>query len=83
MTQNKVEPLKRMDPCFSVFNLHVNGAGNRADGEFKAQFGEKRFESEINPYHKKGIMSIFENTPSIYTMSWVALVTVFVNEGRV
>lgn len=73
---------ERLDHGFAVFNLHLNKAGKRADEEFKKQFGEQKFNRHILPHHMKGIMSIFERKPNIYTMAWVALVTAFVNEGR-
>lgn len=72
----------RMDQGFSVFNLHVNKAGERADAEFIAQYGQEEFDAEIKPFHDAGIMSIFE-APSTWTVAvWITLVTAYVNEGR-
>jgi hypothetical protein len=73
---------ERMDAGFSVFNLHVNRAGERADAEFVKQFGQKRFDRHIKPSHEEGIMSIFSKTPNQWRVAWVALVTAFVNEDR-
>jgi len=71
---------KRMSPLFAVFNSHVNNARARADKEFVALFGQKRFDECIKPY--SGGLSIFDDKPTIYTMSWIVLVTTFVNEKR-
>lgn len=76
------EGKERMDSEFSVFNLHVNDAGKRADAEFKKQFGGDKFDEVIAPLHNSGIMGIFTGKPSLHTFSWVSLVTMFVNEGR-
>lgn len=72
---------ERMDPGFAVFNSHINNALERADAEFIAQFGEKRFKRYIAPHHERGIMSIFENKAGKWTMLWVSLCTAFVNEA--
>lgn len=77
MTDEKNE---RMDTYFAVFNLHVNDAGGRADAEFIKQFGQEKFDEEIAPLHKKGIMSIFQKDPTMFTMAWATLVTAYVNE---
>lgn len=77
------EQLERMDQGFSVFNSHVNDAGNRADAEFILQFGIDKFNKKIKPFHDKGIMSIFTVDRNKHTLSWVTLVTAFVNENRV
>jgi hypothetical protein len=71
---------ERMNQGFSVFNLHCNEAGQRADAEFIAQFGEDEFNEHIKPLHKSGIMAIFDKEPTIHTMAWVTLVTAYVNE---
>jgi hypothetical protein len=75
---------ERMDHGFSVFNLHINEAGSRADAEFIAQYGQKVFDKHIKPHHDEGIMSIFDTrmTRSPYKMAWVTLVTAFVNKGQ-
>jgi hypothetical protein len=71
---------ERMDHGFSVFNLHVNKAGKRADREFIAQFGQERFDKHIKPHHEAGIMTILEKSPFSFAGIWIALVTAFVNE---
>ena len=73
---------ERMDAYFSVFNLHVNDAGIRADAEFKAQFGEDKFNEILAPLHESGIMALFNETPTLELFAWVSLVTAYVNEGR-
>lgn len=74
---------ERMDHYFAVFNLHVNQAGERADAEFKAQFGETAWDKHIRRRHDEGIMSIFNKKPSREAMIWIALVTAYVNEPQV
>lgn len=76
----------RMDPYFSVFNLHVKQAGKRADREFRAAFGDDAFKAYIRPLHEKGIMLIFNSKPrtvedAMYRGAYVALVTAYANEG--
>jgi hypothetical protein len=71
---------ERMDHQFAVFNNHVNDAGDRADAEFIAQFGQERFDEIIAPLHEEGIMAIFGTEPTIYTMAWVTLCAAYVNE---
>jgi len=77
-----LEAEKRMGPTCSVFNCHVNNAGRRADEEFVALFGQKRFDRHIRPYHVEGIMSLFQCKPNKWQLVWVALVSAFVNEDR-
>lgn len=71
---------ERLTPHFAVFNLHVNGAKEKADAEFKSQFGEEAFDKFIAPLHEGGIMAIFNQKPSKYTLPWVTLCTYFVND---
>lgn len=73
---------ERLSQGFAVFNLHINDAGERADAEFIAQFGQKTFDRYIKPCHEAGIMSIFHESPGKWRLLWVALVTAFVNEDR-
>jgi len=76
---------KRLDSFFSVFNLHMNNAGKRADEEIIARFGEDIFDRYIKPYYDRGIMSIFDHDPTrlnYVVIGWLALVTYFVNEDR-
>ena len=72
----------RMDVWFAVFNLHVNNAGDRADAEFIANFGQRRFDRHIAPAHAAGIMSIFDGKLNKWQLVWVAMVAAFVNEQR-
>lgn len=78
----KTERKPRMNQGFSVFNLHVNDAGDRADAEFVRQFSQKAFDEEIKPRHDAGIMTIFHTEMSFYEWAWVSLVTAYVNENR-
>lgn len=75
---------ERMSHEFAVFNLHVNNAGNRADREFKAQFGQDAFDDHIAPLRKDGIMAIFakgeDDLDTLCRGAWVALCTAYVNE---
>lgn len=73
---------ERMSQGFAVFNLHVNDAGDRASREFVAQFGQEKFDQKIKPFIDKGVMSIFDQKPTRWTLAWVTLVTAFVNEDR-
>lgn len=77
---------ERLDSVFSVFNLHINRAKERADAEFISQFGRKNFNETIKPLHDGGIMSIFdfEGDRAAFGMkaAYIALVTFFVNEDR-
>lgn len=80
MADSKVKRGERVDSGFSVFNLHRNNAGARADAEFIAQFGQEAFDKHIKPLHEEGIMLIFKKPPTKYTGPWVALCTAYVNE---
>lgn len=73
---------ERMDMEFAVFNLHVNDAGERADKEFIAQFGQKKYDRHIRKLREDGIMAIFHKEPNIYRMAWVVLCTAYVNARR-
>jgi hypothetical protein len=78
---------ERMSHGFAVFNCHVNDARERADAEFKAQFGEEAFEEHIAPLHRDGIMLVLgegaDERADRARTAWVVLCTAFVNEGRV
>ena len=78
MTEQLTE---RLGANFAVFNCHVNDAKDRADAEFIAQFGQDRFDEVMAPIHEAGVMSIFNEEPTIYTMAWVTLCAAYVNEG--
>lgn len=75
---------ERMDSGFAVFNSHVNRASQRADREFKAQYGQDAFDQYIAPLHKAGIMLILHDTEDsdalIHRVAWVTLCTAYVNE---
>ena len=71
-----------MDPHFSVFNLHVNNAGDRARALMGQHFKKQLEEVEQIEKDGGGIMAIFENPPTPATSVFVALVTTFVNEDR-
>jgi hypothetical protein len=77
----KNEP--RMGPYTSVFNGHVNNASARADAEFIKQFGQQTFDKVIKPFHKAGIMGLFNVPMTPHRLAWVTLVAAFVNENRV
>lgn len=72
--------MKRYSHNFAVFNSHINDASNKADAEFIAQFGQEAFDEHIKPHHENGIMGIFNESPSLHTMSWVVLCTCYVNQ---
>ena len=78
-TKRKAKAPKRMDSYFSVFNSHINNASARADAEFIAQFGQEKFDEVIAPLHAAGIMSVFHDAPTSFTMAWVSLCTYMVN----
>lgn len=69
-----------MDHKFSVFNLHVNKAGDRAKTAFIARYGQKKWDKEIEPFHHAGIMSIFGQKPNEYTEWYVNAIWLFVND---
>lgn len=77
MTTTKTE---RIDARVAVFNCHLNDAENRANAEFIAQFGQEKFDETIAPLHEAGVMGIFNEAPTIYTMAWVTLCAAYVNE---
>lgn len=78
----KTKTVERMDHRFSVFNLHVNNAGKRANAEFIAQFGQEAYDKEIQPSYDEGIMSIFNKEQTVLRSCWVCLVTAYANEER-
>lgn len=77
---------ERMSQQFAVFNNHVNKAGERADAEFKEQFGLAMFDKHIAPLRESGIMAVLHMPKNIEEAlaraAWVALCTAYVNEGR-
>ena len=71
-----------MDCGFALFNSHLNDAQSRADKAFVKRYGQKAFVNEIAPFHKAGIMGIFNQPPNEWTQYYVDLVHAFVNEER-
>ena len=70
-----------MSVDFAVFNLHRNNAGKRANKLFITKYGRTEFNKTMMPFHRKGIMSIFDSRPTRRTKMWVNAVHRFVNEG--
>ena len=69
-----------MDENFAVFNYHLNNAKERSKELFIACFGKDKWDREIQPFHDKGIMTIFHKKPNKYVQWYVATVTSIVNE---
>jgi len=69
----------KMSPYESVFNNHVNNAHERAMEVIREQFS-KNLITEVEALYDNGIMLIFDDSPTIATMLYVALVTAFVND---
>jgi len=73
------EESEKFDPYFAVFNCHVNGALGKASDAFKIKF-PGQFDTEIQPYIDKGVMSIFDESPNEYLTYFVNAITNTVNE---
>lgn len=71
-----------MDVFFSVFNLHINKAGERAKAAFIGHFGEALWKEHLEGPDRDGIMVIFEGKPTEYTRWYAEKVQEFVNDGR-
>ncbi len=71
-----------MDMHFALFNYHSNNAHTRAKVSFIKLYGRKAWDAEIEPHEKSGIMSLMENKPNEWTMAYVTMVHVYVNENR-
>lgn len=71
-----------MDCIFSVFNLHVNNAGKRANKDCIEKFGREAFMKIFPRLYRDGMMSIFHSAPTEMTQYWVDCVTKYVNEDR-
>ena len=69
-----------MDEYFSVFNGHINQAGEKAEQDIVKKFGKEKYEKEFLPFKKKGIMYMFKVPPTEITTYYVERVTVYVNE---
>lgn len=74
---------EKLSPYFAVFNGHVNEADKRARA-FLAENSLTTWLEEIKAMEAKenGIMALFNHEPTAATGAYVALVTLFVNEGR-
>lgn len=72
-----------LSPHLSVFNSHSNDADTRARAVMREN-GMKAWLKEVEDLEAKenGIMAIFNHEPTAATGAYVALVTLFVNEGR-
>lgn len=64
----------------SVFNGHTNNAENRAIKLLRKHAPE--YAKEVEESKNIGIMSIFDEEPTVASMSFALLVTAFVNEGE-
>lgn len=79
MSDRSFEP---MDVFFSVFNLHINKAGERAKAAFIEHFGEALWKEHLEGPERDGIMVIFGEKPTQYTRWYAEKVQEFVNDGR-
>ena len=71
---------KKMSAFESVFNGHVNNANKRARKVLADHFPEQLAEVELKEKEGNGIMVILNSEPTMATMAYVVLVTMFVNE---
>lgn len=72
---------KWMDAYFAMFNCHVNHAAARARKEFVKKYGKRAWSRWIEPFSRRGIMSIFREPPNEHTRFYVETVHSIVNEG--
>lgn len=63
---------------FAVFNIHAEDQ-TKADAGFIRRWGQELFNEKIAPFHKAGIMSIFNVQPNPHTRWYVELVAFLVN----
>ena len=70
---------ERMDANFSVFNGHVNKAGELAMSVLDERFPDWAVRIRELDEEGNGIMHIFNVDPEPATAAYVALVTAFVN----
>lgn len=77
MSKKNKEP---MNFQFALFNGHVNDAFKKAKKAFIQSFGQAGWDKHIEPFSKKGIMSILQDTPTKETLAYVFAVSAFVNE---
>lgn len=72
-----------LDPQYSVFNGHVNDADRRARQVLRAcGMNAWLLEVEAIEAEEGGIMAIFHCEVTPATAAYAALVTAFVNEGK-
>lgn len=67
----------RLGPYVAVFNYHVNDAGEKAREAFIRAFGQEGWDMHIQPFEDRGIMSLFNVTPTFHTMFYVTAVMLF------
>jgi len=67
-----------MNFYFAVFNVHKNEM-NKARRVFNKRFGKGSYRQYIGPYIRKGIMSIFHDTPTEHTKFYVNCISRLVN----
>ena len=74
--------MERLSPTFAVFNGHSNNADKRAR-QFLRDNGLSEWADEVDNVERvnNGIMAIFSTAPTAATGAYVALVTLFANEG--
>lgn len=68
-----------LDMGFAVFNMTADDK-ERTDAGFVRRFGQEAFDTEIEPIHRGGIMSIFHDDPTKRTRWYAETVAFLVNE---
>ena len=71
-----------LDPGFSVFNGHVNDADTKARALMRQFWPHYLEEVESLEKAEGGIMAIFNHPPTPATLTYTAIVTAYVNDGR-
>lgn len=66
-----------LSPYLAVFNYHMNDAGEKAKQAFIRSFGQEGWDMHIQPFEDRGIMSLFNVTPTFHTMFYVTAVMLF------
>ena len=69
-----------MNRIIAVFNSHKNRAYDRAKEAFILMYGKTAWDNEIQTFEDQGIMTLFDIAPNEYTMFFVTLCWLFVNE---
>lgn len=72
---------KVMSLPFALFNLHINDASEKAKKAFIKRFSQEEWDKSIQPFHDKGIMSIFDSITD-KTLWYVETIGIYVNENR-